>query len=79
MGMGGNNGLQPLPSLPIQFSLDDFQALVDKQKSITKSTYLVLQDFDDDIDNIADAIENSENPSQNEQTVNFLRSHGLGA
>ena len=24
MGMGGNNGLQPLPSLPIQFSLDDF-------------------------------------------------------
>ena len=33
-----------------------------KQKSITKSTYLVLQDFDDYIDNIADAIENEENP-----------------
>lgn len=55
-----------MPDKYDQFSLDDFQTLVDKQKSITKSTYLVLQDFDDYIDNIADVIENGENPSHNE-------------
>ena len=43
-----------MPDKYDQFSLDDFQVLVDKQKSITKSTYLVLQDFDDYVDNIAD-------------------------
>ena len=61
-----------MPDKYDQFSLDDFQALVDKQKSITKSTYLVLQDFDDYIDNIADAIENSENPSQNEECTDLF-------
>lgn len=40
-----------------QFSIEDFQTLVEKQKSITKSTYLVLQDFDDYIDNIAYTLE----------------------
>lgn len=33
-----------------------------KTKNITKSTYLVLQDFDDYIDNIADTLEDGENP-----------------
>ena len=61
-----------MPDKYDQFSPDDFQALVDKQKSITKSTYLVLQDFDDYIDNIADAIENGENPSHNEECTDLF-------
>lgn len=61
-----------MPNKYDQFSLEDFQALVDKQKSITKSTYLVLQDFDDYIDNIADAIENDENPSENEECTDLF-------
>lgn len=61
-----------MPDKYDQFSLDDFQVLVDKQKSITKSTYLVLQDFDDYIDNIADAIENGENPSHNEECTDLF-------
>jgi len=55
-----------MPDKYDQFTLDDFQSLVDKQKSITKSTYLVLQDFDDYTDNVTDTIENGENPSENE-------------
>lgn len=61
-----------MPDKYDQFSLDDFQVLVDKQKSITKSTYLVLQDFDDYIDNIADAIENEENPLENEECIDLF-------
>lgn len=61
-----------MPDKYDQFSLDDFQALVDKQKSITKSTYLVLQDFDDYIDNIADVIENDENPSDIEECTDLF-------
>ena len=36
-----------MPDKYDHFSIEDFQVLVEKQKSITKSTYLVLQDFDD--------------------------------
>jgi len=62
------------------FSLDAFQTLVEKQKSITKSTYLVLQDFDDYIDNIADALENNENPLVDEDCTDLFDDirNGLG-
>ena len=55
-----------------QFSIEDFQTLVEKQKSITKSTYLVLQDFDDYIDNIADTLEDGENPLENDDCTDLF-------
>ena len=55
-----------LPDKYDKFEIDEFQILVDKQKSITKSTYLVLQDFDDYLENINNAIENNESPMENE-------------
>ena len=55
-----------------QFSIEDFQTLVEKQKSITKSTYLVLQDFDDYIDNIADTLEDGKNPLENDDCTDLF-------
>ncbi len=55
-----------LPEKYDEFEIDEFQVLVDKQKSITKSTYLVLQDFDDYMENINDALDNDESPIENE-------------
>lgn len=55
-----------LPEKYDEFEIDEFQVLLDKQKNITKSTYLVLQDFDDYMENINDALDNDENPIENE-------------
>lgn len=55
-----------LPEKYDEFEIDEFQVLVDKQKNITKSTYLVLQDFDDYMENINDALDKDENPIENE-------------
>lgn len=61
-----------LPEKYDKFDIDEFQVLVDKQKSITKSTYLVLQDFDDYLDNVSDALENEENPVENEDCTDLF-------
>lgn len=55
-----------LPEKYDEFEIDEFQVLVGKQKNITKSTYLVLQDFDDYMENINDALDKDENPIENE-------------
>ena len=55
-----------------QFSIEDFQTLVEKQKGITKRTYLVLQDFDDYIDNIADTLEDGEDPLENDDCTDLF-------
>lgn len=61
-----------MPDKYDHFSIEDFQVLVEKQKSITKSTYLVLQDFDDYVDNIADALDNEENPPDNDDCTDLF-------
>ena len=61
-----------MPEKYDQFSIEDFQTLVEKQKGITKSTYLVLQDFDDYIDNIADTLEDGENPLGNDDCTDLF-------
>ncbi len=61
-----------MPDKYDQFRLEDFQLLVDKQKNITKSTYLVLQDFDDYNDNVTNALENGEDPSNNEDCTELF-------
>lgn len=47
--------------------LEDFEFLVEKQESIRKNTYLVLQDYDDYTEIIDDIIANEEEPGQNEE------------
>ena len=61
-----------MPDKYDHFSIEDFQTLVEKQKNITKSTYLVLQDFDDYIDNIADTLEDGENPLVNDDCTDLF-------
>lgn len=61
-----------MPDKYDHFSIEDFQTLVEKQKNITKSTYLVLQDFDDYIDNIADTLEDGENPLENDDCTDLF-------
>lgn len=61
-----------MPDKYDHFSIDDFQILVEKQKSITKSTYLVLQDFDDYMDNVSDILENGNNPYENDDCVDLF-------
>lgn len=61
-----------MPDKYDHFSIDDFQILVEKQKNITKSTYLVLQDFDDYTDNIADALEDGESPIENDDCTDLF-------
>lgn len=61
-----------MPDKYDHFSIDDFQMLVEKQKSITKSTYLVLQDFDDYMDNVSDILENGNNPYENDDCVDLF-------
>lgn len=61
-----------MPEKYDQFSIEDFQTLVEKQKGITKRTYLVLQDFDDYIDNIADTLEDGEDPLENDDCTDLF-------
>lgn len=55
-----------LPEKYDSLSIEAFEELVSKQKSITKSAYLVLQDYDDYVENIDDLIESKENPLDDE-------------
>lgn len=55
-----------LPDKYDDLSLDAFEALVSKQKSITKSAYLVLQDYDDYVESIDDLLEDEDNPLEDE-------------
>lgn len=55
-----------LPDKYDHVSIERFMELVEKQKSITKSTYLVLQNYDDYIDNIDDLLVDDEDPSEDE-------------
>ncbi len=61
-----------MPDKYDNFSNDDFQLLVEKQKSITKSTYLVLQDFDDYVDNVTTALENKDNLSEDDDCIDLF-------
>ena len=55
-----------LPDKYDSLPLDKFEHLVSKQKSITKSAYLVLQDYDDYVECIEDLINSEENPLEDE-------------
>lgn len=55
-----------LPDKYDSVSLDEFEQLVNRQKSITKSAYLVLQDYDDYVECIDELVDNEENPEEDE-------------
>ena len=55
-----------LPEKYDDLSLETFEELVSKQKSITKNAYLVLQDYDDYVENIDDLLDDEENPLEDE-------------
>lgn len=57
-----------LPDKYDSLSLDEFEQLVSKQKSITKSAYLVLQDYDDYVESIEELMDNEENPVEDEDS-----------
>lgn len=61
-----------LPEKYDRFSDESFAELVEKQKGITKSTYLVLQDFDDYQTELEEAISADEDPADNEDCTDLF-------
>lgn len=60
-----------LPDKYDGYGIDEFQELVDKQKSITKSTYLVLQDFDDYLENVNDVLAAGNSPAEDDDCTDL--------
>ena len=61
-----------MPDKYDHFSIEDFQTLVEKQKILPRVHTLYYRDFDDYIDNIADTLEDGENPLENDDCTDLF-------